>query len=467
MKGNKAVVKNLILLMVAGSLITCQTGTKPSGNSKEFRLEELSLSDQLEGSLFSYILDAWYPRNLDTVHGGYISAFDHDWTLSEGSQEKALVQQARHVWTTSYVLEHYPDSVHFLEYAKHGFRFLKEALWDLEYGGFHAYCNPDGSPIAERMHEKRIYGQAFAVYGLAQYFHISKDPEALELAKMAFQWMEEHAHDKEYGGYFELLFRDGSPMMKDDSQQVGLGDSPAIGLKDYNSSIHIMEALTTLYRVWPDELVRTRLEEMFLLIRDTFVHPDGYLQLYFYPDWTLVPDEEMEKRSPDNHWFTQHLTYGHDVETAFLLLETAHVLGLEEDDWTNRISKKLVGHSLESGWDTEKGGFFDAGKKVDGRIEIINRNKSWWGLVEGMNALLLMHSFYPDDSLAYDQLFLKSWKHIDKYLIDKEHGGWYNAALDTSPESARQRKSHIWKTTYHNTRGMISCIQMLRNKNPL
>jgi len=175
----------------------------------------------------------------------------------------------------------------------------------------------------------------------------------------------------------------------------------------------------------------------------------------------------MEERSPDNHWFTQHLTYGHDVETAFLLLETAHVLELEEDEPTHMIAKRLVDHSLESGWDQEYGGFFDAGKEVDGKIEIINRNKSWWGLVEGMNALLLMHRLHPHDSLAYDRLFLKSWEHIDSFLIDKEHGGWYNAALDTSPESIHGAKSHIWKTTYHNTRGMINCILMLRDKNPL
>jgi len=247
---------------------------------------------------------------------------------------------------------------------------------------------------------------------------------------------------------------------------VLLGDSPGIGLKDYNSSIHIMEAFTELYRVWPDTLVRKRLEEMFFLIRDTFTHPKGYLQLYFYPDWTLVPEEEMERRSPDRHWFTQHFTYGHDVETAFLLLETAHVLGLKKDERTPLIAKNLVNHSLESGWDQEKGGFFNAGKEINGEIRIIDRGKSWWGLVEGMNALLLMHQLYPDDPLAYDQKFLKAWEHIDSYLIDKEFGGWYNAALDTTPESKTADKSHIWKTTYHNTRGMISCIRMLRNNTP-
>jgi mannobiose 2-epimerase len=462
---HSAIMKYVILHLVLLGLIisACNTGQKEQSQSVLDKKVAAQLANEMELSLFRYILDPWYPRNLDTLHGGYISAFDYDWSLSEESQAKALVQQARHVWTCSYVFEHYPDSMHFLDYARHGFSFLKKALWDQEYGGFHAYCHPDGTPVRERMHEKRVYGQSFAVYALAQYCRVSNDPEALELAKKAFLWMEDHAHDPEHGGYFEFLFRKGGPMMERDSLQVASGDSPGIGLKDYNSSIHIMEAFTELYRVWPDPLVKERLEEMFHLIRDTFVHPDGYLQLYFYPDWTLVPEEEMERRSPDNHWFTQHLTYGHDVETAFLLMETAHFLDLALDERTLSIAKRLVDHSLESGWDPEYGGFFDAGKKENGTVTIINRNKSWWGLVEGMNALLLMHSLYPDDPQEYGQKFLLSWEHIDSYLIDKEHGGWYNASLDSSPESVRSKKSHIWKTTYHNTRGMINCIGMLRN----
>jgi mannobiose 2-epimerase len=151
------------------------------------------------------------------------------------------------------------------------------------------------------------------------------------------------------------------------------------------------------------------------------------------------------------------------VETAYLLLETSHSLGWEKDPKTREIAKRLVDHSLASGWDQENGGFFDAGKEQDEEVTIINRQKSWWGLVEGMNALLLMHHLYPDDPHEYGQKFLEAWKHIDTYLIDKEHGGWYNSALDTAPESVTQGKSHIWKTTYHNTRGMVNCIQRLRN----
>jgi mannobiose 2-epimerase len=460
MKKHDAAIIPLLLLAVT---ISCKSGTKKQTGEQGPSETYGALADELEESLFKYIVDRWYPLDIDTIHGGFISVLNYDWSPSERPQNKALVQQARHVWATSFLYEHYPQREEFLDYAAHGFRFLRDAMWDKEYGGFHAYCNGDGSPAARTINDKRVYGEAFAVYGLSQYYLVSRDEEALNLARSTFLWMEDHPHDPRYGGYFEMLNRSGDPVLQEGMQGSGSGESPETGLKDYNSSIHLMEALTALYRVWPDSLVRARLEEMFFLVRDTFVHPEGYLQLYFYPDWTLVPEREAEGGSGRSREFRHHFTYGHDVETAYLLLETADVLGRGEDQATHRIAKRLVDHSLESGWDTINGGFYDAGRQTAEGIEINNNHKTRWGQVEGLNALMMMHLLYPDDPNDYFGKFLKMWEYIDTYLIDKEFGGWYNAGLDTFPENRRQPKSHIWKTTYHNTRGMIHCIEMLRS----
>jgi len=461
MKPSGKPMHKLVLLVLTMSLASCYSNKKGEG-SLNIDNDRMALAHELEESLFSYILKPWYPRIIDSLNGGYHSNYAHDWSREANSGNRALVQQARHLWATSLIYEHYPEHMEYLDYAENGFRFLEEAMWDEEFGGFHAYCTQEGAFVESTVHEKKIYGQAFAVYGLSQYYRVSRDAEALELAKNAFLWMEEHAHDKEFGGYFELLGRDGSPVI-DETPAEGQDGFLRMGIKDYNSSIHVMEALSELYRIWPDSLVRARLEEMFYLIRDTFVHPDGYLQLFFEPDWTLVSREEAEAGDEAGQWFKTHFTYGHDVETAFLLLETSHVLGWGEDEKTLFIAKQLVDHSLASGWDTEKGGFYDAGIASEEGIRIINNHKSWWGLVEGMHALLLMHTLYPDDPQDYYSLFLKSWEHIDTFLIDKTNGGWYNAATDTYPENVDRPKSHIWKTTYHNVRGMLNCIQMLRN----
>ena len=323
-----ATIHKQVLLLMATSLLTCQPGKNKEPDITKNRLSQLTLADQLEESLFEYILKPWYPLIIDTMNGGYHSEFNRDWSPGTGSGEKALVQQARHVWATSRIYEAYPEKEEYLKYAEHGFHFLRDLMWDEEFGGFHAYCTKEGEAVERSITDKRIYGQAFAVYGLSQYYRMNNDPGTLQLAQETFLWMEEHAHDKEYGGYFEELRRNGSPILSGDAGEIPgvLGE----GLKDYNSSIHLMEAFTELYRIWPDSLVRERLEEMFYLIRDTFVHPDGYLLLYFKADWTHFSPEPAEEVPNGRNWFFEHFTYGHDVETAFLLLETGHVLGWGE-----------------------------------------------------------------------------------------------------------------------------------------
>ena len=457
---NTSVIQSLTLFLSI-TLSACSSGS--SGDGKASGTD--SLANVLEESLFSELLELWYPRNIDSVNGGYISGLNRDFTPVERPQRKVLVQQARHVWATSFIYEHYPEREEYLKYAGHGFRFLKDRMWDSEFGGFYTAVEHDGTPATGGMSSgKRIYGQAFAVYCLSQYYRVSKDPDALGLAREAFIWMEEHAHDPRFGGYFEVLGRDGYPLEQTDGTGGGQRGEFGTGMKDYNSSIHLMEAFTELYSVWPDSLVRTRLEEMFFLVRDTFIHPSGYLQLYFHPDWTLVTDEEMAEQAGEGGFFTNHVTYGHDVETAYLLLETARVLGRGEDEKTHVIAKKLVDHALASGWDQRNGGFFDEGKYTDDSISIINSHKAWWAQIEGLNALLLMYTLYPDDPNDYYGKFLKMWAHIDTYLIDKEFGGWYNSSLDTYPDNQEQSKSHMWKTTYHNSRGLVHCIEMLRSR---
>ncbi len=446
----------LLALLIPAVLASCEKPVKEVP-----RYDYLPMAATLEKSLFNDIMDHWYPLILDSAAGGYLSGFTHTWEMTD-AQTKSIVYEARHVWTTSYVYKNYPERAEYLEYADHGFQFMKDHLWDSQHGGYFIDVSRQGEPLPSTMDEKRIYGNAFAIYALAQYYEVSQKEEVLEWAKKSFQWIEEHAHDPVNGGYFEFLMRDGTPILEDDAIAVQQRDRLTKGYKDFNSSIHILEALTTLYLVWPDELVKERLEEMFLIIRDVMVAEPGYLKLYFHPDWTPVLSEELDEKAGENLWFTDHVTFGHDIETAFLLYEAAEALD-SYDEKTQKICKKLVDHTIIKGWDNEYGGFFEKGKYIDGdSLTIIDHHKSWWTEVEGFNSLLLMHALYPEDDMDYYGYFLDQWEYLHTYMIDHEYGGWYNSGLDTNPKSRTAAKAHNWKTTYHNGRGMINCVNRLR-----
>lgn len=164
--------------------------------------------------------------------------------------------------------------------AEHGVQFLKDKMWDKEFGGFYDLVTREGEPIREDgLIIKRAYGNAFAIYGLAEYFYASGDTAALKLAQETFWWLEKHSYDPQYGGYFQTMMRDGTPFK--DGYRV-------IPAKDQNSSIHILECLTELYKVWPDSTLKERLSSMLRIVRDTITTEKGYLTLFFQRDWTPV-----------------------------------------------------------------------------------------------------------------------------------------------------------------------------------
>ena len=362
------------------------------------------------------LLSAWYPRTTDDEYGGFLSRFDHAWN-AETRQEKMIVTQARHVWTTARAAEFFPGDDRFLPLASHGFSYLRDVLWDDEYGGFFWLVSREGQPLPGQGDRflKQAYGNAFGIYALAAYHEVSGDPEALALAQQAFGWLDNHAHDPVHGGYFQFLERDGTPLHE------GFAGTPP---KDQNSSIHLLEAFTELYRVWPDPVLRSRLAELLTLIRDVQTVPPGYLTLFSHADWTPVSFRDSSEAVRQANHQLDHVSFGHDVETAYLMLEAAEALGLQTDT-TLLAGKRMVDHALRTGWDDHDGGFFDAGYYLPGDtgITIVRHTKNWWAQAEGLNSLLLMADLFPDDPLRYEARFVELWNYIDANLIDHEHDG--------------------------------------------
>jgi cellobiose epimerase len=256
---------------------------QPAETSARTDGDKRGLATIMEKHARTEILDKWYPLSVDTADGGFLSTFTYDFKPT-GEQDKMIVTQSRHVWTNSKASEIYPARKHHLEAAHHGFEFLRDKMWDKQYGGFHWLVDKKGNPKASGQGEKTAYGNAFGIYALAAYYKASNDTAALNLAKKAFLWMEKHSHDSVYKGYYQHLKRDGSIVLRDAS----VASTAETGYKDQNSSIHLLEALAELYQVWPDPLVRERLQEMLVLIRDTITHPKGYLVLFLTTDWKPI-----------------------------------------------------------------------------------------------------------------------------------------------------------------------------------
>jgi len=213
-----------------------------------------------------------------------------------------------------------------------------------------------------------------------------------------------------------------------------------------NTHIHLLEAMVALHEAWPNNpTVRARLEELHEIILTKIYHDPGALHLYLTPDWQPIP-------GPDS--------FGHDIETAFLLADSAHALGRPDDDLTWRAARHLVDHALDVGYDTDHGGFYDEGS-VTGQD--VNKRKIWWVQAEGLNALLLMHERFGREAPRYWSAFQQTWDFISKHQVDAKNGGWFNTTNpDGSPIPNRQ-KSDRWTEGYHQGRAMLTVSMCLRH----
>lgn len=448
-------MKNLYLLfslLFTSGLFAQTTSNVPT-------TERRQIADEMESSIKNELLNKWYPQSTDSIYGGFLSTFTFDFKPT-GPQDKFIVTQARHIWSTANAAVRYPENIYYLECSRNGFHFLRDVMWDKTYGGFYNLVDRKGNDKSNPIAPKEAYGNAFAIFALAAYYKSSKDTGALELAKKAFFWLEKHSHDAVYKGYYQHLQRDGTPVKRDGS----IPTNAEIGYKDQNSSIHLLEAFTELYSVWPDKLVGLRLQEMLFLIRDKMVTKKGYLVLFFKPDWTPVSFRDSSEVFIKQHKNLDHVSFGHDVETAFLMLEASQILGLKNDLKTLAIGKKMVDHALRNGWDDTVGGFYDEAYYFKGQdtISILFDGKNWWAQAEGMNTLLMMADLYPRDKMHYYDKFTKLWNYTKIYLIDHVNGDWYEGGIDKQPNKTIALKGHIWKGTYHHFRSMSNCIERLQ-----
>ena len=83
-----------------------------------------------------------------------------------------------------------------------------------------------------------------------------------------------------------------------------------------NTQINMMKAYATLYQVWPDEILHQRILELMDIFQTKLYDREG--------KHLLVNCDDYWNSLEEIHY------YGHDIETAWLLVETAEVLGYED-----------------------------------------------------------------------------------------------------------------------------------------
>lgn len=395
------------------------------------------VADEAEADLRRHVIGVRYPRCVDREGGGFHANYDPDWT-PRPDHGRFIVYQARMTWLPAQVALVRPAlRQEQLAYARHGASYLERSFWDREFGGFLEWVRDDGSPDPERSAIKTAYGQAFAVYALAAVYRATRDPAVLDLAQRGFRWVEAHYRDEPFPGYLGGVRRDGSRLPFDPESVRPAMD--AIGnpsaYKAMNPHIHLLEAYAELLRAWPDALLRRRTEELLSFVRDRLYVEPGALHVMLTPEGRPIP-------GPDS--------FGHDVETTFLLLDAEDALGTARDEKTYRAARRLTDHALAWGWNPETGQLFNEGAALGPAHD---RSLQWWAQYEWLNALSLLHVLEGRRTPDYWTAFSKAWAYTRATFLDPEQGGVYQG-VDAQGKVNREKSQH-WFAGYHTGRALL------------
>ncbi|MGA2299975.1 MAG: AGE family epimerase/isomerase [Candidatus Acidiferrum sp.] len=389
------------------------------------------LRERVERELRGDILPFWLNYAVDREYGGFRGQIANDLTI-DPLAHKGLILNARILWTFAKAYKVYGDDV-YLRTARRAYEYLRRYFWDVEFGGVYWMVDHLGNPVETK---KRIYGQAFTVYALAEYAAASAEKEPLEMAIALHRKIEAASHDGKNDGYFETYERDWKLAGEQRLSEVDMDEK-----KSMNTHLHLLEAYANLLRLWNDDGLRKRLRELLRIFLDHIIDPETHHFRMFF-------DEVWRDRS-------DRFSFGHDIEGSWLICEAAEVLGdtaiLEE---TRKAAVRMAQAVYQQAVDNDGGLLYEGTRK-----ELIDTDKHWWPQAEAVVGFLNAYELSGRD------YFLKasqnSWEFIEKYIVDHQRGEWYwKVSRDGTPSNDKY-KVDPWKCPYHNSRTCFEVMERL------
>jgi len=388
---------------------------------------------ELENELKN-ILSYWQKNTLDEENGGFYGRIDNDNNIFKDAP-KGSVLNSRILWSFSAAFN-LTNNFSYLQTAQRAFGYLLDHFIDKEFRGVFWTVDFKGNPLDAK---KQIYAQAFAVYGLSEFYMSSKNEEAKQLAIQLYNHIVEHSYDTKHGGYIEALSRDWK-----DADDLRLSKKDANEKKSMNTHLHLLEAFTNLYRVWTNEKLEERITELIFIFLNHIIDPETHHMVLFF-------DEKWNKKS-------NIVSYGHDIEAAWLIEEAAEAI--RNASLLEQVKKESVqlATATTDGLDKDGGLWYEFDLEKDDLI----KQKHWWPQAEAMVG------FFNAWQITNEQIFLqrsiKSWQFIRDQIQHKKYGEWV-WGINEDNTVMNEDKVGIWKCPYHNSRACIELIKRIKKIN--
>jgi mannobiose 2-epimerase len=377
------------------------------------------------------ILDYWIKYTQDEAYGGFYGKLGND-NRPVPEAAKGAVLNARILWTFSAAYNS-TRNPQYLAIADRAYQYFSAHFTDETYGGVFWTVDHTGKPAETK---KQIYAIAFALYAYSEYYKARENPAVKAAAISLYNSIEQHSFDPVHGGYFEAFTRDWKEM-----EDLRLSAKDANEKKTMNTHLHVVEAYANLYTIWPDEQLRVQVQRLLQLFHDKIIDKkSGHLHLFFDAQWQVKGN---------------NVSYGHDIEASWLLLEAAEIINDPALITAYReLALLITNATIRDGLDNDGGLWYEY---ETARRHLV-AEKHWWPQAEALVGFINAWQLQPQGRFLHHAQ--NTWHFIREHLIDKPGGEWFwGVYKDYSimPED----KAGLWKCPYHNARACLEGIKRL------
>lgn len=388
-------------------------------------MEAKVFQEHLEKNLIPF-----WSKMKDEENGGFYGYADFE-GKPDIKSTKGVILNSRILWffSSAYQLLHKKE---LLIMAEHAYNFLTDFCYDSRYGGVYWSVNYNGTICDDTKH---TYNQAFAIYALSAYYQASGKKDALNMAYILYRTIEEKCRDN--NGYLEAFKRDFST-----ASNEKLSENGVIAERTMNTVLHVLEAYSELYKA-----------DTFYEVGDSI---RGILKLFkkkIYDSEKQICDVFFDL---DYHSLIDLESFGHDIETSWLIDRGCSVLG--DKAYTNEMEPVINGLADA----TYKNAFDKSQRALNNEREgtHIDRQKIWWVQAESVVGFYNAYQKAPWKT-EYLQMAEDIWQFIQKSVVDPHSGEWIESISADSQPDTKQALVHPWKCPYHNGRMCIEMIQRL------
>jgi mannobiose 2-epimerase len=384
------------------------------------------LSNELDS-----ILNYWMTNAIDEQNGGFYGKIDNKNEVVPNSP-KGSVLNARILWSFSAAFNQNPDD-RYLQMAHRAYQYIVKYFIDPEYGGVFWTVDDAGNPLDDK---KQVYASAFTIYALSEYYKASGIENAKTYAADLYRLLYNKSYDKERTGYLEAFTREWQPI-----EDLRLSAKDANEKKSMNTHLHVLEAYTTLFNILPEHELRLQIQTLINNFLDHIIDSQtSHLVLFFDENWNKKGDT---------------VSYGHDIEATWLLLEAAETI--KDEILIEKVKQQCIGISdaTKSGLDADGGLWYE----YEPIKHHLIREKHWWVQAEAMVGFY--NTWQISKVKEYLDLSLRNWAFVKQHIIDKQHGEWYWGIYANGDIMQTEDKAGIWKCPYHNSRACIELIKRI------